>query len=84
MHICTPNNLHLEQAVAALAAGKHVICEKPLATTVADAAALVEAAENAHTVAALSFIYRFYAMVREAAVGWDGSNPLRIVTGAPA
>src|SRR5271168_2441478 len=66
VHICTPNNLHLEQAAAALTAGKHVICEKPLATTLADAAALVEAAENAHTVAAVSFIHRFYAMVREA------------------
>ncbi|GBE63683.1 dehydrogenase [Mycobacterium sp. MFM001] len=66
VHICTPNHLHLEQATAALAAGKHVICEKPLATTVADAAALVDAADAARTVAAVSFIYRFYAMVREA------------------
>jgi predicted dehydrogenase len=66
VHICTPNNLHLEQAAAALAAGKHVICEKPLATTVADASALVEAADSAHAVAAVSFIYRFYPMVREA------------------
>jgi predicted dehydrogenase len=66
VHICTPNNLHLEQTAAALAAGKHIICEKPLATTVADAATLVEATEKAHTVAAMSFIYRFYPMVREA------------------
>jgi predicted dehydrogenase len=66
VHICTPNNLHREQVIAALAAGKHVICEKPLATTLDDAAALVEAAENAHRVAAVSFIYRFYPMVREA------------------
>jgi predicted dehydrogenase len=66
VHICTPNNLHLEQAAAALAAGKHVICENPLATTVADASALVEAADDAHAVAAVLFIYRFYPMVREA------------------
>ncbi|KLO28426.1 hypothetical protein ABH37_06300 [Mycobacterium haemophilum] len=66
VHICTPNNLHLEQAATALAAGKHVICEKPLTTTVSDADKLVEAAENARTVAAVSFIYRFYPMVREA------------------
>jgi predicted dehydrogenase len=66
VHICTPNSLHLEQAAEALAAGKHVICEKPLATTVADAAALVEAAADAHTVAAVPFVYRFYPMVREA------------------
>ncbi len=66
VHICTPNNLHLAQAAAALAAGKHVICEKPLATTVAEAAALVEAAEKSRTLAAVPFIYRFYPMVREA------------------
>lgn len=66
VHICTPNNLHLEQALAALSAGKHVICEKPLATTVADAQTLATAATKAGTVAAVSFIYRFYPMVREA------------------
>lgn len=66
VHICTPNILHFEQAAAALAAGKHVICEKPLATTVADAQALADAVPTAGTVAAVSFIYRFYPMVREA------------------
>jgi predicted dehydrogenase len=66
VHICTPNNLHLEQALGALGAGKHVICEKPLATTVTDAQTLVDAAHTAGTVAAVSFIYRFYPMVREA------------------
>ena len=44
MHICTPNHLHLPLAEAALAAGKHVICEKPLAIDAAGAAALVDAA----------------------------------------
>lgn len=66
VHICTPNRLHLEQVLAALAAGKHIICEKPLATTLADAHALAAAARDAGTVAAVSFIYRFYPMVREA------------------
>ncbi len=66
VHICTPNSLHFGQTAAALAAGKHVICEKPLATTVRDAAALAVAAEKAGTVAAVPFIYRFYPMVREA------------------
>ncbi len=66
VHICTPNSMHRDQSLAALAAGKHVICEKPLATSVDDAAALVDAAGRAGTVAAIPFAYRFYAMVREA------------------
>jgi predicted dehydrogenase len=60
VHICMPNRVHYEQAVAALAAGKHVICEKPLATSLEEAEALVQAAAPANVVAAVPFIYRFY------------------------
>jgi len=45
--ICTPNNAHAEIAIAALKAGKHVICEKPIASTLEDAKAMAEAAEEA-------------------------------------
>ncbi|GAB2793705.1 Gfo/Idh/MocA family oxidoreductase [Streptomyces chlorus] len=45
--ICTPGDSHAEIAVAALAAGKHVLCEKPLANTVAEAEAMADAAEQA-------------------------------------
>ncbi|MGH1547697.1 Gfo/Idh/MocA family protein [Leifsonia poae] len=45
--ICTPGDSHAEIAIAALAAGKHVLCEKPLANTVAEAEAMTEAAEGA-------------------------------------
>ncbi len=46
--ICTPGNTHAEIAIAALEAGKHVLCEKPLANTVAEAEAMTAAAEQAH------------------------------------
>ncbi len=66
VHVCVPNHLHHDMALAALAAGKHVICEKPLAANLEDAADLVEAAAKTHQITAVPFIYRFYAAVREA------------------
>jgi predicted dehydrogenase len=59
--ICTPGDTHAEIAVAALEAGKHVLCEKPLANTVAEAEAMTAAAERAaaHGVRAMvGFTYR--------------------------
>jgi predicted dehydrogenase len=68
VHICTPNALHQQQAADVLAAGKHVICEKPLTTSLHDAEALTRAAEQTDAVSAVPFIYRFYPMAREARV----------------
>jgi predicted dehydrogenase len=83
VHICTPNDLHVPLAQAALDAGKHVICEKPLAVDAAHAAALVRAADAAGVVATVPFVYRFYPLVREArarvAAGAIGS--LRLIHG---
>ncbi|MEU9957879.1 Gfo/Idh/MocA family oxidoreductase [Streptomyces sp. NPDC050982] len=59
--ICTPGDSHAEIAVAALAAGKHVLCEKPLANTVEEAEAMAEAARAAAErgqVAMVGFNYR--------------------------
>ncbi|BCJ32016.1 oxidoreductase [Actinocatenispora sera] len=56
--ICTPGDTHAEIAIAALAAGKHVLCEKPLANTVAEAEAMAAAARDAGTVAMCGFTYR--------------------------
>jgi predicted dehydrogenase len=66
IHVCTPNSTHAPIARAALEAGKHVICEKPLATSSADAAALVDLAAERGLVAAVPFVYRFHPMAREA------------------
>lgn len=56
--VCTPGHLHAEVAIAALRAGKHVLVEKPLANSVAEAEELVRAAADAPGVAMLGFNYR--------------------------
>jgi predicted dehydrogenase len=66
VHICTPNHLHVPLAEAALAAGKHVICEKPIALDAFGAQQLTDAAAVADVVAAVPFVYRYYPTVREA------------------
>jgi predicted dehydrogenase len=82
VHICTPNHLHRPLAEAALAAGKHVVCEKPLALDAAEAERLRATAVVAGVVATVPFVYRFYPMVREARARLaDGSGPLRLVHG---
>ncbi len=84
VHICTPNHLHLPLAEAALAAGKHVICEKPLALdAAARAAARRRSRPTRGPAAAVPFVYRYYPTVREArervASGQTGS--LRLLHG---
>lgn len=56
--ICTPGNLHKVMAVEAARQGKHVICEKPLANTVAEARAMVDAVRKAGVVNMCAFNYR--------------------------
>jgi len=58
--VCTPNYLHAEQTIAALQAGKHVLCEKPMAITIAEAEAMIGAAEAAKRQLMVGFTHRFY------------------------
>ncbi|MGM9472425.1 Gfo/Idh/MocA family protein [Pseudarthrobacter sp. YS3] len=66
IHICTPNATHADLARKAIAAGKPVVCEKPLATCVEDARELADLADRSGVVTGVPFVYRFYPAVREA------------------
>jgi len=84
VHVCTPNRLHAQVVRAAIQAGKHVVCEKPLAVTADEARELAELAAAAGVTATVPFVYRFYPAVREArARVADGSTgPLRLLHGS--
>src|SRR6188508_2755992 len=63
VHITSPNRVHVEQSIAALAAGKHVICEKPLGMTSEETARCVEAAAKSDRVFAVNYMCRTFAAV---------------------
>jgi predicted dehydrogenase len=64
--IATPPDLHHDIAIAAVHAGKHVLCEKPLARTASEAAEMVQAADAAGGVALVGFNYRCAPALRQA------------------
>jgi predicted dehydrogenase len=66
VHIASPNRLHAEQCRLALAAGKHVICEKPLAMTAGETAALADLSQRTPLVTAVCYNVRFYPLCLEA------------------
>ncbi|WP_313435263.1 Gfo/Idh/MocA family oxidoreductase [Stenotrophomonas sp.] len=84
VHVCTPNHLHRAMAQAALQAGKHVVCEKPLATTLADAQALAELAASTGLIATVPFVYRYHPVVREARarIAAGDLGPLHLIHGS--
>jgi predicted dehydrogenase len=84
IHICTPNSLHMEVAKAALEAGKHVVCEKPLATSLHDARELTEIAKRKGLIGTVPFINRYHPMVREAQarVQSDQTGKLYLIQGS--
>src|SRR6185436_14862929 len=66
VHNTTPNYLHVPVILAALARRKHVISDKPLATSTADARRLLDAAKQAGVVHAVTFNYRGNPLVQQA------------------
>ncbi|HET6684121.1 MAG TPA: Gfo/Idh/MocA family oxidoreductase [Gaiella sp.] len=66
VHLTTPNDLHYDQAKQALAAGKHVVCEKPLAMTSEQSEELVQLAKSSGLVHCTNFNIRFYPIVQDA------------------
>lgn len=84
VYIPLPNSLHAEWAIKALKAGKHVLCEKPLATTAKEAASIVEAARASHSLLMEAFMYRFHPQtlwtLQQLRSGLIG--PVRLVRGS--
>ena len=76
-HVCTPNYLHFEQASKLLRAGKHVLCEKPLATDTRESEMLVKLAAECKRAGGVAYNLRYYplchqarAMVASGAIGF--------------
>ncbi len=67
VHITSPNRQHFEQAAAALQAGKHVLCEKPLAMNAKESAELVRIAAQCGRLAGVNYNIRYYPLCIEAA-----------------
>ncbi len=83
VHVTSPNHAHYPQVMAILAAGKHVICEKPLALTAAQSREMVAAADASGRVAAVCHNIRFYPLNQQARgmVAAGDLGEIRLVTG---
>lgn len=89
VYVSSPNALHVEHAVAAARAGKHVLCEKPLATSVEDAKAITDQCERSGVVLGMNYQRRHFSALRKVkeliAAGTLGEiRILRIEVGAGA
>ncbi|NIH88446.1 Gfo/Idh/MocA family oxidoreductase [Amycolatopsis granulosa] len=80
VHICTPNALHAPLTRIALAAGKHVVLEKPVGMSTAEVADLRQRWRDTDRVVAVPFAYRFYPVVREMRQRLGGAR-IRLVHG---
>jgi len=66
VHVCTPNHVHFEQSSKLLRAGKHVLCEKPLAMDSRESAMLVQIAKESNRVGGVAYNLRYYPLCQEA------------------
>ncbi len=83
VHVTSPNHLHYAQTVRIVEAGRHVVCEKPLALTSSESADLVRRATAAGVVNAVNFNIRFYPLNQHlgAEIAKGGLGDIRFVTG---
>ncbi len=83
VHVTSPNHAHYPQVMAILAAGKHVICEKPLAMTSQQSAEMVEMANASGKICAVCYNIRFYPLNQQAhgMVRAGELGDIRFVTG---
>lgn len=68
VHLCTPNYLHFQESSQLLRAGKHVLCEKPLALDSRESAVLVSLLKETGLVGAIAYNLRYYPLCQEARV----------------
>ena len=66
VHICTPNHLHAEQTTVLMRAGKHVMCEKPLAMNTKESAQLIDLARKENRVGGVTYNLRYYPLCQQA------------------
>ncbi len=83
VHVTSPNNMHFPQVRQILAAGRHVVCEKPLAMDSAESRELVRLARESGKVAAVNFNIRFYPLNQHlrASVADGSLGEVRLITG---
>lgn len=83
VHVTSPNHAHFDQVMAILAAGRHVVCEKPLAMTAAQSAQMLARAQASGRIAAVCYNIRFYPLNQQAhgMVAAGELGDVRLVTG---
>jgi len=84
VHLCTPNHLHFQHASQLLRAGKHVICEKPLALDSRESAALISLLKETRLVGAVAYNLRYYPLCQEtrALIGRGAIGQVKLIHGS--